>query len=83
MQAELENNIDSHINDHGDLHDDVSLNSNLQGNKRAGGAKSTPAGKAINDRADTKVLEWTSFAPILIRQKYVSRLQAERSQNLK
>lgn len=85
MQAELENNIDSLGNEH-DIMDDSSLASNMHsGNKKGNAAAKSQAGgsKAVSDRADTKVLEWTSFAPKIIRQKYVARLQVERAQQAK
>jgi hypothetical protein len=66
IKAELENNIDCPSNmDFGDFGDD--------GDSLASGRKSGRAART-SEKSDTKVLEWTSFLPSVIRQKYLERM---------
>ena len=57
MEAEIFNNVD---NPSGHQH----YEEEPAGGKRGGKGKSA-------ERLDTKVLEWTSFSPALIREKYL------------
>lgn len=63
LDAEIRNNID---NPH-------SIGIDLEGK----GKDSTQL--KGSDRTETKVLEWTSFTPMLIRERYLSRMFEEQT----
>ena len=72
VKAEQTNNIDDSSailsSEQDDLFDE---DGKASSGKKGAAAKS---GRGA-DRADTKVLEWSSFAPVIIRQKYLQRLK--------
>lgn len=71
----MENNIDcGGTIEQGDLTDDCESQGGSVINSKKGGGTTKGSGK-VGDRADTKVLEWTSFPPLVIRKKYLPRIQ--------
>lgn len=78
MKAELENNIDcGGGSEQGDFTDDCESQSDSIAHGKKGGKSVGAVGKVAGDRADTKVLEWTSFPPLVIRRKYLALIQAQ------
>jgi hypothetical protein len=71
IKAEQTNNIDDKSAILPSEQDDLFDEDGKASSGKKGAAKS---GRGA-DRADTKVLEWSSFAPVIIRQKYLQRLK--------